>query len=130
MVDLLMRDGLSRLTRFFPQWLQSLKAVVSFIRDVGYRDDLVRRLRRAGKGALASMLKSVSVETFANWRWHKLVRIIRGLKGVLRSWAANMNWEWVAGHRDTTLIAQLRRGLTSNRWFEQFDFVEFFFANG
>jgi hypothetical protein len=65
--DLLVRRGLGSL-RWFPSWLERLKAVTSFLRTETIRSLLCRLLRRKGLGALAAVIEKCQLPGFAAWR--------------------------------------------------------------
>ena len=80
MIDLLVQMGLS-LCLWFPSFLESVRALVAFLRDHALFDDYVRRLRAEGRRVIANMLKknwwfqtsssgvgTTCVVCFARWR--------------------------------------------------------------
>jgi hypothetical protein len=100
MWDLVVKNPLSN-AHFFPARLEKLKALISFLWSKTYLPALVRSLREAGKDGLADVLESLSLPTFAAWRWRTLEHACVELDKCLESLAA---------HFDPTPFSNVRNG--------------------
>ena len=67
-IDNLLHDGLCSLP-WFPRWLTGFKAICAGVRDAGWRGSITRSLRRRGYAGLAEMIKQMSLNCIAEWRW-------------------------------------------------------------
>lgn len=82
--DLVVRIPLSQ-ARWWPSFLESLKAITSFLRSKTYMPCLVRSLQGQGKHALANLVGNLSLPTFAAWRWRTLEKVCVELDICLQS---------------------------------------------
>ena len=78
--DNLLQRGLNS-CRFWPHFLEVLKALLNFLRD--HMLDIVTDLKQAQRPEVAALLESRSYVTFAHWRWHTLDNVCQAIDGIL-----------------------------------------------
>ena len=88
--DLVIRRALST-QRWFPFWLDHLKATISWLRSSPNRRSLSADLKRRGFSGLSELVKNLSLPTFAQWRWNTLTGCCRSLGTVFWSLAERID---------------------------------------
>jgi len=122
-LDLTLRDCLSSLA-WFPDWLQKLKAVSSFLRTETYVQQVSHWLKGQGVGGLAEMVKKCSPPNFAEWRWGTLLKVAAAIKPVLLSLIVVFPFALFRKSRNQAQLDLIAEAFSSASWSGwQFDFV-------
>ena len=109
----------------FPRFIRNFRAIVSLLKDGQARDHLCRKLRQAGRVAIAEMVKSLSLTDIISWRWHSLRRDLCALEHVLPALASAIDWDWFSASGDPTRIGHARDALDNASFFAEYVFVMF-----
>jgi hypothetical protein len=123
--DGVLRHGLCNLV-WFAFFLKVLKAIAKFVRNE--KEELMSLFRKADLDGSAALLRVTSVPTFAEWRWGKLGSICQRLKATLSVLRAHVHVVNPLLHkmRETSLAALVKIALTSEQWYTEFKFTDWF----
>lgn len=123
--DNLLRKGLSNL-KWFPAWLESLKALVGWLRQATTLALVVRRLKQSGLQAVAELVQATSLPHFAAWRWltlHLCCQALNKFLGSFRTWFDPVHFR---SSRDQQQLKKVIHALQNDLWFGRFGFVQYF----
>jgi hypothetical protein len=109
--------------KWFPKFLESFRALLSFLRRDNWKDAFTKSLRARGFVGIASLLSSLSFPNFAEWRWHTLNNACKEVKKCLDSLRMVFNPSEFSKERDKTRYKLFCHALTSPDWLLQFGFV-------
>ena len=122
--DGLVQRGLNS-ADWFPSWLASLKILLAFLRE--HMLDIERDLGAIGRQALAEVLSSVSLPSFAKWRWSTLNAVVRSLSKIFT--AFQQAWgdlKFIKKTRNTSTIKSLQQTVANPTFGPKLAFVLFF----
>ena len=122
MWDLVIKTPLCH-ARWWPGFLDSLKAVNSFLRSKTYLPQLIRTLEESGKFGLAELLGKLSLPTFAAWRWRTLEHVCVSLNDVLESLCLHFDPEPFKNIRDGVQFQKVVSALRTRSFVLLFKFV-------
>jgi hypothetical protein len=74
------KRGLSSPCKWFPCFLERLKAIVSFLRES--MDDMCEELIADGRSGIGSMFRTVGMEAFAKWRWGTCDAVVANVRKI------------------------------------------------
>ena len=101
---------------FFPEFLQRVKSMNSFIRN--YRGDLEKNLRESDAIGAADLVKHASLPYFAEWRWGTLHGVIRSLSQLYASLQVTMDLgPFYRRARGTKMVRDVQAAFASARFF-------------
>ena len=121
--DLVARKGLTEL-RWFPLFLERLKAPTKFIRDRNLFAELVKRLKTQRlAGAVAILEEFNNVPNFAEWRWPTLYLVTKLLDNVIGTLVEHFDIAWFGTMRDKTWLRQTADALTLATFRSQLEFT-------
>ena len=109
--------------RWFPKFLEQLKALVSFFRDSNAVDDLAEHMAQANLHGLASAIKALRLVGLAEWRWATLGRACKALRDILDSLATHFDPTWIGKVRDTRRAHHVRVALCGDWWMPRYELV-------
>lgn len=121
--DLMLRRALSS-QRWFPVWLDHLKAMISWLRSRHNMEKLCKNWTRRGFVGLVSLAENTSLPTFAEWRWSTLTRCCRQLRKVFPGLASHFDPTIFGQQQDPVRFRKLCYALVNPEWALQFRFVE------
>lgn len=102
------------------------KSIVRFFRNELVINEVARCLERDGHGGLASVMRSVSLVSFANWRWGTLADVCRVVSTFASSLAENFDASPFVDQRDTTDFKMVVAALKSASWHRLLEFVTWY----
>ena len=111
---------------WFKSFLEKLKAMSYFFRDMNKVDEMCRILRKGGKGGLASAVEKLKLTNIAEWRWSTLGKTCRRLEPLLESLCAEFDTSWCGNARDIKQVKLMDQAFKSSSWPLQFRVVSFF----
>jgi hypothetical protein len=124
--DLVVKVPLSYV-RWWPGFLDSLKALVSFLRSHTLRPAMIRGLEDSGKHGLAAVIRELSLPTFAQWRWRTLEAVCIQLNKCLRALCEHFDSSWfIQTTRTSVEFKKVAAALGSSTFSCLFAFVLWF----
>ena len=117
-----MRHSVDRLIKkgclsqpWFPEFLDCLKAIVSFCRD--RKSDIKQSLTKDGYPAVADMVGTAKLAPFTKWRWGNLKSSSRGILNFYRSLKQTLNLApFRKRAQDPSLIRRVAKAFDSDIW--------------
>lgn len=123
--DLVIRKGLC-LPKYFPKWLVGLKAIVAFMRKSIDLEVLLRSLRQKGFEGAADLLASISLPSFADWRWKTLRTCCNAVLSFVDTLREHFDHKLFKQARDGTAMRNLMEALGSQTWRNFLGFVAWY----
>ena len=123
--DLILLRGLRGL-KWFPAWLDGMRALVSFFRAKLMLNSFCAHLERLQFGAIAEMLRGTSIPSIAEWRWSTLFTAYENLSKVLSTFATHFDSSLFRNSKDPKLISRVSKAIASEQWMWQFQVALWF----
>ena len=121
--DIVLKRSLSSL-RWFPSFLDKMRAVVSVFRVSTQVSQVVRHLRdNLQLPVVADMIASITVPSIAEWRWGSLWLALQALDGRLDTLRDHFEFRLWNNAKDPVKVRKCQAAFTSMEWRWQFEFV-------
>ena len=98
-----MTKGSARM-RWFPHFLQILKALTYFVRNTNHVATLVDYLNANGMDGLSAMVVKMKIPNFAEWRWTTLASVCKAIRPCFDSLRTAFRIEPFSEMRDSILL--------------------------
>ena len=122
-IDLLLRRGLW-LMPFIPKFMKQVKALVAFLREDA--ELLCDHFRSRGLEGLAALLESMTLPTFAAWRWATLDEVCKCVERFATSLSLFFDAHAFRNTKATVRLRIVAEALASKGWHAQLTFVAWF----
>lgn len=113
-IDRLIKRTLLSL-KWFAEWLDGFKAIVSFIRDRA--TDISQQLTKDGFPAVADLVKAAKLRPFINWRWGTLKHDVAQVKRFHKSLSQTLRLDSFRKRcKDPVIIRRITKVFSNNEW--------------